>query len=203
MTINELRTAVERKKGERSLVIQNLKELRLQIRDGKKHLLHCEKAREVLRQVALKIQESLQYHLSDITSLALEAIFPEPYKLQVEFVQRRNKTECDLLFEKNGEMFNPLSDSGGGVVDVAAFALRVSLWTLSRPQPRNLIIMDEPLRFLSAEYQEKASTMIKDLSEKLKIQFLIVTHEDKLTENADKIFKVTLNKGISQITEIK
>ena len=41
--------------------------------------------------------------------------------------------------------------------------------------------------------------MIKEISQKLGIQFIVVTHENALTESADKIFEVSIKKGISKI----
>lgn len=158
-----------------------------------------EQAREIVREVGMKTQQQLQYHISDITSLALEAVFEEPYELKVEFVQRRNKTECDLFFERTGERIDPLTASGGGAVDVAAFALRIATWSMTHPRTRNTIILDEPLRFLSTDNQEKASQMIKEISQRLGIQFIIVTHNPTLTAYADKVFEVKIKKGKSQV----
>ena len=147
----------------------------------------------------MQTQQELQYHISDITSLALEAVFNDPYALQVEFIQRHNKTECDLYFVRNGEKVDPLSASGGGAVDVAAFALRIASWSMTKPRTRNVIILDEPLRFLSANLQERASSMIKELSDKLGIQFIVVTHEPILANYADRTFNVSIKNGISKI----
>lgn len=36
--------------------------------------------------------------------------------------------------------------------------------------------------------------MIKEISNKLGIQFIIVTHEETLTEAADKVFEVSINR---------
>jgi len=41
--------------------------------------------------------------------------------------------------------------------------------------------------------------LLKELSEKLDLQFIIVTHLDELTECADKTFNVKIRKGISKI----
>ena len=159
-----------------------------------------EEANEIMKEVALKTQEQLEYHVSDITSLALESVFEnEAYNLVVRFIQRRNKTECDLLFERDEEEIDPLNASGGGAVDVAAFALRIAMWSMESPKSRNVIILDEPFRFLSKDRQDRASQMLKELSEKLGIQFIIVTHEDTLTQYADKTFVVSKKKGISKV----
>lgn len=197
--IQTYRNLLERQKGKKIQIEQDINTLKDTVRRSKRNLIRHEKAREIIREVGMQTQQQLQFHISDITSLALEAVFPDPYKLIVEFVQRRNKTECDLYFERDGEKVDPLTASGGGAVDVAAFALRIASWSMQQPRSRNVIILDEPLRFLSTDLQEQASIMIKEISEKLGIQFIIVTHEDTLASYADKVFRVSIKNGKSKV----
>lgn len=197
--IQTYRNLLERQKGQKIQIEQSITTLNQELRDANRDLRRHEQAREIIREVGIKTQQQLSFHISDITSLALEAVFNEPYELKVEFVQRRNKTECDLYFERNGERIDPLTASGGGAVDVAAFALRIASWSMLRPRTRNVIILDEPLRFLSVDLQERASTMIKEISERLGIQFILVTHENTLASYADKVFEVSIKKGKSKV----
>jgi predicted ABC-type transport system involved in lysophospholipase L1 biosynthesis ATPase subunit len=169
------------------------------LKESGKSLKRHERAGEVMKMVALKTQQQLQYHISDITTMALDAVFPDPYELVAEFVQRRNKTECDLLFEREGERVDPLSASGGGAVDVASFALRVASWSMERPRLRNTLILDEPFRYLSAGLLPKASEMLSRISREMGIQVIMVTHSEELMEGADRVFTVSQRKGISKV----
>ena len=198
-SIKTLRQKLNQKVGQKLLLekqIANKKTLRKGLR---KDLIAHEQAREIIREAGLKTQESLSFHISEITTLALDAVFDDPYALQVNFVERRNKTECDLLFCRDGNEMSPMDASGGGAVDVATFALRIASWSMQSPRSRNTIILDEPLKNLSKDLQEKGSTMLKEVSKKLGIQFIIVTHEPALTKYADKVFEVINRKGISKI----
>lgn len=160
----------------------------------KKELQDKEKALVIIQTVALDTQKQLQYHVSDITTLAMEAVFENPYSIELDFLERRNKTECDIYFSRNGERCRPVDSSGGGVVDVASFALRIASWSLQKKKTRSVMFLDEPTKFVSEEYREKVSAMIKEISEKLNIQFIIVTHDPKLTSYADKVFSTHFNK---------
>lgn len=201
--LKQYRTSLEQLKGKKMQLSKSINTLTEKIQSNRRSLRRHEQAREIIREVGLKTQQTLQIHISDITTLALEAVFDDPYELKVEFVQRRNKTECDLFFVRDGNEADPLTASGGGAVDIAAFALRIASWSMQRPRGSNTIMLDEPMRFLSVDMQEKASQMIKELSEKLGIQFIIITHEETLTAYADKVFEVTRNKKtkISKVTE--
>ena len=199
MTITQLRQRLEQQKGKKMQAEQSLADVTIELKDATRSLHRHEEAKEIIRTVGQKTQEQLQYHISDITSLALDAVFADPYELKVEFVQRRNKTECDLLFVRNDSAVDPISASGGGAVDVASFALRIASWSMMRPRTRNTIILDEPLRFLSGDNQERASAMIKEISQRLGLQFVIVTHESILASYADRVFETSIRKGITKI----
>jgi hypothetical protein len=199
MTIQQLRNKLEQRKGQKIQLEKNLSTVRKEIRDTISDLHRHEEAREIIRIVGLETQKTLQFHISDITSLALEAVFPNPYELSVEFVQRRNKTECDLLFERDGMKVEPLEAAGVGAVDVASFALRIASWSMRQPRTRNVIVLDEPFKFLSVDLQERASDMLKTIAQKLGVQFIIVTHEQVLAASANKTFETKIRKGRTKI----
>ena len=116
-TVIEYQRKLEQLKGARSVLERNVSELQSEIKDMQRDLRRHEQAREIVRNVGMKTQQQLQFHISDIVSLALDSVFDDPYELKVEFIQRRNKTECDLTFQRDGEQMDPLSASGGGAVD--------------------------------------------------------------------------------------
>lgn len=204
-SIQQLRNTLEQQKGQKIQILNSITTSRTHLRELKQSLRKHEKAREVIREVGLKTQQQLQFHISDITSLALEAVFDNPYELKVEFVQRRNKTECDLYFERNGEQADPLTASGGGAVDVAAFALRVASCSMARPRTRNVLLLDEPFKHLKgAEANQRVLDMINEISRKMKLQIIMVSDErisrEDIIASSDKVFEVKIKKGISQVT---
>ena len=200
MRLIRIRNRLEQEKGKRIELENDIRGLRIKIRKNKKLIGFMEEAREIIRIVGIETQKQLQYHISDIASLALESIFENPYKLILEFLKRRNKIECDILFERDEIRYDePLENSGGGTIDVATYALRIASWSMERPQTRNIIILDEPLKNVSAEYQELASEMLKEVADKLNIQFIIVTHNTILTTYADRVFETNIRKDITNI----
>jgi len=198
--IKELRSKIDQEKGKRDEVHRTLLELDASRSTLKKSLRRSEDAQAIIQKVAQDTQSQLEIHISDIVSLAMETIFDDPYEFKIEFVVKRNKTECELIFEKDGNRIHPLSASGGGVIDTASFALRIALWTLQNPKSRNTIILDEPFKFLSKDLLPRACDLLQELRKKLNLQFIIVTHLDELAECADKTFEVRIKKGISKIT---
>lgn len=205
--IENIRQKLEQQKGKRSEVQRSISHLLQQIRDGRRSRLWHEQALEIVKTVGLATQEQLQFHIGNITSLALEVVSDDPYELVAEFVERRNKTECDLWFVRNNERMKPIESTGGGTIDVAAFALRVASWSMQTPRSRNVMILDEPFKCLKGiEANRRVLDMIKEISDKLNLQIIMVSDEriprENIIERADRVFEVTIHKGISKVTQL-
>lgn len=196
---SDIRRMADYIRGCKDFVGQQLTQTKRDLRITKRDLANHENARELVKEVGMQTQALLGHHISDIASLALESVFDNPYQLDVQFVDRRNKTECDLLFIRDKEEIHPFTASGGGAVDVTAFALRVASFSMKYPKIRNIVLLDEPFRFLSKDLQDRASEMIKQVSEKLGVQFIIITHEPTLGLHADQLKSVTNRVGVSTV----
>lgn len=192
--IRKLRIQLERLKGKKEQLEQSLEAAKETLKETKQEIRKHEQALAVVKEVGLKTQQSLQYHIADTVSMALDSVFDDPYEMIVEFVQRRGKTECDLMFKRGNQIVDPLSASGGGAVDVASFALRVASWSMQQPKTRNVLLLDEPFKNLSEGLLPKASEMLKQVSDKLGLQIIMITHSDALIESADKVFQVQNKK---------
>jgi len=165
----------------------------------KKRFINCGKAQKFLQSVAKKTQEKLEDCVSGIVSIAEAAVFKDYYEFKIKFVERRNKTECDLFFIKNNEEMD-WESVGGGVLDIASFALRCAHWSLKNTRPT--LVLDEPFRFVSSDLHEKCSEMLKTISEKLGVQIIMISHLPGIISSADKIFEVTQVGGISKAEEL-
>lgn len=206
--ITQYRTLLNQLKVEKAQIEKSIAVVESELLENKRSLRQHEQAREILREAGLKTQESLSFHIAEITSLAQEVVFDKPYTLGVSFVNRRNKTECDLYFQRDGEQLDPMEDSGGGPLDVAAFSLRVACWCMEDPISNNVLVLDEPFKHLKGESANlRVLDMVQQISQKLNLQIIMVSDErisrDDIEEKADRLFLVELKDGISQITVMK
>lgn len=148
--------------------------------ETKTTLEHLGEAQRIVQHIAQTIQQAAHDRIARIVSRCLEAVFEEPYEFHINFERKRGKTEAELTFLRNGEKIDPLTASGGGVVDVASFALRLACLVLTQPQKRRLLVLDEPLKHLSQNHAGRVREMLMELSMDLKVQFIMVTHQPKL-----------------------
>ena len=175
--IREQMRAVAAKQTATTLVLEQAKTEKL-LADQK--LVTSTEARRVLQAVAQSIQQTVHGKIAGVVSRCLSLIFDEPYEFRINFVQKRNKTEAELVFVRDGNEIDPMTASGGGVVDVTSFALRLACLMLARPATRRVIVLDEPFKFVSAEYRGRVRDMLLELAEQMGIQFIMVTHVREL-----------------------
>ncbi len=207
MNIQQYRYRLEGRKGEKKSLENQIKDTKKSIRILKRDIDTSEKVKQIINYVAEQTQKKLEYHISSITSMAMSSVFPDPNDIVLEFVQRRGKTEADIFLEKNGNRIKPIDKgelrTSGGVVDVGSFALQIALWSLQSKKSRSILILDEPLKWLKGgDLPQKGADMIKEISNKLNIQIIMVSHNSELIDSADRVFEVTIENGRSIVTQI-
>lgn len=145
------------------------------------NLKHTQDAQEILQRLAQAVQEKAHKKISEVVTACLAAVFDNPYEFHIEFERKRGKTEAKLRFRRNGLDVDPITSSGGGMIDVAAFALRVAALVLHRPRLSRVVVLDEPFRFVSAQYRENVRSMLEGLAKDMGIQIIMVTHIEELS----------------------
>ena len=188
--------------GRKNFIRDELKDTEQELETVNKKFVTASKARIVLQEVAKNTQSNLQLHISALTSMALDSVYENPPDFVVRFENRRNQTECDLLFSEGGKEQSPLDSGGYGLCDIASFALRPSFWAINPNSP--VMLLDEPFRNLSPDLHERAGQMLKMVGEKLRLQYVVVSHSNTINEAADCTFIVTKNfkTGISSVEEV-
>jgi DNA repair exonuclease SbcCD ATPase subunit len=201
------RQELERRKGQLQAVLDQIDSGEKQLRKLKRKALRLEEAQQIIQAVAQATQKELEFHVSELVSLALASTFEDPYELHVDFTPRRGKTEADITFNRAGDeerKVHPTRASGGGACDVASLALRFSFYSLMAQKPRPVFILDEPFKNIndpSRRLHEAAAEMLREIADKLGIQIIVVTLMPELKDTADKTFRVKLKDGVSIMEE--
>lgn len=138
-------------------------------------------ARAILQQVAEEVQTHSHRAVAGLVTRCLKAVFGEDsYEFRIKFEPKRGKTEAELVLVKDGREVSPTAGVGGGVTDVVSFALRLSCLLLSRPARRRLLVLDEPCRHLSRDYQSRVRDLFLVLADECGVQIVFVTHSDEM-----------------------
>lgn len=191
--LNRARDEVVGRLRLREQAIERLQQTKTKHAAAELHHVRVGQAAGVVREVAKATQDQFAFRVSQLVTTALEGIFPDPYEFVIDFVDKRGTVEADVYLRRGDKRYDVMEATGGGVVDTISLVLRVALWSLARPRRRNVLVLDEPLRFLSRDRQADASRMLARISRELGLQMIIVTHEEELIEQADTVFRVQHN----------
>lgn len=213
MNIQSYKRKIERLKGRRDNIEDQIDTSKKEAKALRRELKSAEKAQALVQQVAQNTQEQLKYQLSELPKLALQSVFDEPYDFDVDFVIKRSKTEADFWFVRDGARINPTENSGQGPVDIAGMALRPALWSLRSPRNRASIWLDEPFKHLKgAEANKRALAMLKEICQPRPergwpgMQIVMVADErasrDDIMEVADKLFDFKMHGRKTLVKEI-
>ena len=201
MNTEQLKSKFIAYKTELRLTLNSLETKEAEYNSLKMYNENLSKARILVANAGQHTQTYLKDYIESMVTTGLKAVFEEDYQFVIDFDIKRNKPEAKISLRVHGDEVDPSNSVGGGVLDVASFALRVVLWSIENPKSSNVIILDEPFKFLHGKI-ENAMKMVKDLSKKLNIQFILVSQIPEISECADKIFLVTHNNEYSIVKEV-
>ena len=154
------------------------------------------KSQALLQSVAEEVQSQLSSKIDNIVNLGLATCFPE-YTFELKYVPSRGKTEVRFVFKLGEDEVDILNQNGGGLVDLVTFCLRVAVFAISSTD--NVIVLDEPYKYVSKTLRPKIAELLSALSEKMNIQFIYVTHIEELSETSNKNIIIKKVKGVSEI----
>jgi len=181
MNLEKQRKKVDNALGELKACKRIYREEKSKFIEAEDHLVYAEEAQSLIQKVSQQIQQKIHRQISTVVTKCLVMVTEDNYGFKINFERKRGRTEADLILLYDGhEINNPLNSDSGGIVEIAAFALRVSCLLLTKPSLDRVLIMDEPFKSISNEYQENVKKMLTYLSKSFGFQFIIVTHIQNL-----------------------
>lgn len=195
MELASVRRKIQELQGQKKKTERDLKASRHAYTKAYREVESSKEAQALINAVAKETQNQLRYHVTELGNLALETVFGKGIKLDLEFDEKYKGTSAKIRFLRGEKEIpiDPMDGDSGGACDIAAFALRCSLWSMKKPKVSREMVLDEPFKNINDETREmhkQASKMIKQVSQKLGIQFLITTMLPELREEADKVFEI-------------
>lgn len=161
-----------------------------------------EKVVEVLKKLVEKTTERDLKKVEQFVSMGLHNVITDQTIHCLVRPDEKAGASKVRITGKVGKIEGPFVDSfGGGVWNVASVILRVM--TILRMRHRKRLILDEALNNLSSSYQENMSNLLASLVHKLGFKCLLVTHQDRFAEGADRVYKASLKNGELKLDRIK
>lgn len=192
--IIKLKEILNKKIGQRELLLKSKNEQQVFLRKYKREQINIECAQRIIQEVAKQTQKEIKLYISNLVSLALATVYDDPYTFDLDFIEKRGRTEAVPYFIRNGKLYLPGKETGGGPVDIASFALRLSLWCLNKSA--STFILDEPFGDLDEEAIPRTIELLKKLSKKFNMQFIIITHNKELARLANREFVIRKHENV-------
>lgn len=166
-----------------------------------------EQAKILLQESSRFAKEQVKTQLENLVTSGLQYIFEEDLQFEIKITESgKSRTEAEfyVVSTQNGEEIRtrPEAARGGGVVDIVSLILRVAILQSITPQVEGPLILDEPVKMVSANYIEKVGEFLQQLNKYFGRQIIMATHNIYLTEIADKKYMVTQTNGISRVEKL-
>lgn len=201
MNIEKLKNQFVSFHTECKIVLNSLEIKEQEHKSLKEYSDNLQKARAVVAEAGKYTQTYLKDYIENMVTTALQAVFEEDYQFVIDFDIKRNQVEVKFYLQIKEQKMELKDTCGGGILDVISFILRIVLYSIQNPKPDNVIILDEPAKFLHGRI-DNFIKLVKDLSKKLGIQFIIVSQIPEIAESADKVFEIVHNGEYSIVKGI-
>lgn len=135
-------------------------------------------------------RKELEQKVEALVDYGVQSVFGPTYRFKVTSELRGKSVRTEFWLVEDGLQLPLLDATGGGVGDVVSFLLRVVILCLARPSQRRVLVLDEPFKFVSASHFQTLAALLRELSESLGLQLVMVTHKPELLDAATTIVRV-------------
>ena len=208
MNLSEIKNLYQSLSNALHVKLGKRESINAQINKLQQRLLDIDQETQIMTKVSLFLQslsdqtrQQIVDKISAIVTDALQKIKDPNLEFRMNLSTERNQTDLKFtVLDKNtNQEFDILNSYGGTIADIVTFPLRVSLLLKWEPALSKIIVMDEAFKFVSVADQEALAEFVKQISEKLGLQILLVTHSQTIASKAHKVFTVAKSGSVSEI----
>jgi len=187
--IDNLIEVVNRQKAELAFSKKEETKLRLTINEKREELGILVQVAELFKSLGGLQQEDLLKQLEDFITYGLFSVFGEGYKFETISNYEGKDLRIDFRIDTSGLRTKVAEARGGGLVEVVSILLHLFFLVYKKDEISNLLVLDAGLLHLSDLYKRRMSKLLKELSEKLKIQIVLLAHCEDFGSYADVLYK--------------
>jgi hypothetical protein len=193
-----LKTRCDRLVGQKEAVVTELKAVQTEVVELTDQRDLLSKCVEVMKQVVEKATERDLRQIEQFGSMALhKVIHDQVINCQVRPHETAGASKIIITGHKataKGDIEGPFTESfGGGSWNVVSVMLRIM--TILRMKQRRRLFLDQSFGDLHVSYLDAMGDLMTALVRKLAFKCLLVTHQAKLAERADRIYRASLVNG--------
>lgn len=191
--LQKIEKEINRREWKKKEILEEMKKANSTKEKIEAELQNLHEARKIASTVARQMQNEIQININNAVNAAFQIFSNNLDRFEINFVEEREKTIPKLYFRIGDKRLIPLASSGFGLVNIAAFILRVSLWSILEGKIASFIFSDEPFRDvndLSRRLHKNAARLVESVSKKKDVQLIIISLHEELREVADNVIDV-------------
>lgn len=176
--LSDFRRKLDRFVLERDHALRAVDDERAALVEAREATASAVEGQRIVQSVAEELQTSANQRIAAVVTRCLSSVFGQDAPtFRILFPKRRGKTEAQLEFvQGENSLTEPLEESDGGSVDVAALGLRLACLMLATPRRRRLLVLDEPFRNIHGSgNRERAADLLLTLSKEMGLQVIMAT----------------------------
>lgn len=151
---------------------------------------------DVLKKMMDQLSKSQIQHLSDLLNSSVQSIFfDRQYSIELNVTELRNQNQLKILLHEDtpdGHIVSDINDNGYGLKGIIGFILQCYFIIYYKQDP--ILFLDEAFGNLSSQYLPYLKALIQSLTNKYGFRFILITHDERLMEMADRTYRVRLGE---------
>jgi DNA repair exonuclease SbcCD ATPase subunit len=185
-----MKDIISQLKAKRDILEKEYNNLTKEILDLKDRVELLRKVKNVFVESVTVSNNNVKNVIESFVTDGISLVYNEGYRFCVEETFTGGRLGYAFKISKDNHS-RSLMCYGGGIRNIISTLLRfVFVKYLSYKMP---FILDEVGSNISKEYQSKFGYLLKVFSEKLDVQIILITHQSRISEHADKIINVNLD----------
>lgn len=153
-----------------------------------------EQSIDILKKMMDNLSRSQINHLSDLLNSSVQSIFfDRQYSIELQITELRNQNQLKILLHEDtpdGHVVSDINDNGYGLKGIIGFILQCYFIIYYKQEP--ILFLDEAFGNLSSQYLPYLKALIQSLTNKYGFMFVLITHDERLMEMADRTYRVRL-----------
>lgn len=149
---------------------------------------------DILKKMMDNLSRSQINHLSDLLNSSVQSIFfDRQYSIELQITELRNQNQLKILLHEDtpdGHIVSDINDNGYGLKGIIGFILQCYFIIYYKQEP--ILFLDEAFGNLSSQYLPYLKSLIVSLTNKYGFRFVLITHDERLMELADRTYRVRL-----------
>lgn len=203
--IADLEQKILQGKVKYELLVQEKDKKEQELQNIQKRITILDKVRIFLLELGAYQREQVKQKIQNMVTQALQFVLEEEIYFEIEQEEKRGKiwTEFYIRTVKDGvETRTVIEESrGDGILDIVTLALNLMFLILAQGH-NTFIVLDEPCKQLSSNYINRVGIFLQEISKTYNVQIIMITHNQELAQYGEKIYKVEIKDGYSQVESV-